>query len=330
MPPTEGGQLSLGFLQCFRHRRHRDTYRHQSTVCLCDEAHQFQVEYWQIHLHVMINLLLAQLAVAKQGFEGFVDNLENLLPIFFGYLLRRCVFFDSQVILLHHNFGNATQTLWHTRLFGHCHDHLYPIGIFLKTESFDMLLIVWVIVDGCHCGEFLKALNQHTFRIHIRESKRTLNVGHAFLPAPLFHSFQQCLAHFLIIHKVYPTKPHILQVPSLVCFLVDDGSHTSHYLVILICQEIRSLAEVHSRIFVRERVQHILIEIRHRIRVVLIQFIVETDKLFQLLFRLNLFDCYHDKMQIWDKGTNFFPFYLVCSLNNNDFASSECQKMTTF
>ena len=57
MPPTERKQASLGLLQSFAERWHRDTYRNDVIHSIGHECHHTKVEKRQEHLDVLLNLL---------------------------------------------------------------------------------------------------------------------------------------------------------------------------------------------------------------------------------------------------------------------------------
>jgi len=63
----------------------------------------------------------------------------------------------------------------------------HPVSLLLKSEGFEMFLIVWEIIDSSGGGEFIKALYKHSFMVHIRETHRSLDTVHSFGSAPLFH-----------------------------------------------------------------------------------------------------------------------------------------------
>ena len=151
-----------------------------------------------------------------------------------------------------------------------------------------MLRIVWIVIDCSHRAEFLKALDKHTFRIHVGKSKRPLDFGHALRASPFLHSLDECTAHFRVVNEINPSETHRIQIPSLVSLIVDDACHAPHHLAVLIGKIVHSLTKLHCRVLVRERVEHILIDVRNRIFVILVKFIVETDELLHLTFSFNL------------------------------------------
>ena len=84
--PPEWQQSPLGFLQGPRERWHRYSHTDEASVAVGDERHEFQVDEWQVGLHVLVDLAVAQLGVSKQRLEGFVYDAEYLAAILACYL----------------------------------------------------------------------------------------------------------------------------------------------------------------------------------------------------------------------------------------------------
>ena len=101
--------------------------------------------------------------------------------------------------------------------------------------------------------------------------ERALYMGHAPFLAPLLHGAYQRFGHFGVVDEVDPAETHLFLVPCLVGLAVDDGGHATHYLVVLVSQEVVRLAELKSGILLLvEGIQHVVIEVGHRVCVVFV------------------------------------------------------------
>ena len=93
------------------------------------------------------------------------------------------------------------------------------------------------------------------------------------------NGIEQCTAHFQVINKVYPTKPYGLCIPLFIGFMIDDSSHTTNYLALLIGQIKLCFAEFKGCILLR--VQHlciVTIQCRCIIFIPLVKLIMEFDE----------------------------------------------------
>ena len=73
--------------------------------------------------------------------------------------------------------------------------------------------------------------------------------------------------------------------------IIDDGSHTPHYLLAFVCQEIFCLAEFKCRILLGiEGIQHVIVQIGNGIGIIFIKFVIKTNELLQFFFRSDFFN----------------------------------------
>jgi len=96
-------------------------------------------------------------------------------------------------------------------------------------------------------------------------------MGHAPFLAPFFNGMYKGLRYFGVIDKVNPAEAHLFLVPGLVGFMVDDGGYTSYDFIILVSKKVIGFAKFESGIFLLvEGIEHIIVEIGHRIRIVFV------------------------------------------------------------
>ena len=118
-----------------------------------------------------------------------------------------------------------------------------PIHFLVIAEPFEKGWIIFVIIDGNHRPHLVETVHQHAFRIEIRKSKRAGYIRHTSLPAPVRNGLQQCLQHFNVLDKVYPSETDLAHVPGFIGLMVYNGCHTPCHLPVLIGQEIVRLTK---------------------------------------------------------------------------------------
>ena len=159
-----------------------------------------------------------------------------------------------------------------------------------------MLGIVGIIVDGRHRGELVEPFDEHTFGIKIGETHRPDEFVALVFTRPSLSSIEQSAAHLKIIDEIDPSEARAVGIPCPIGFVVDQARHASHNLPISVSQEQFGFAKfVRPVLLGIERVEHILVEIGHRVGVVLVEVVVKTNKGFQVCLRRYFFDFYcHD------------------------------------
>ena len=104
------------------------------------------------------------------------------------------------------------------------------------------------------------------------------------LSSPFFSVTQQRATHFKVIHKVNPSEASILGFPSSIGLVVDDTSHTPYEDAFAIRQKELRFTEIISCVLLGiEGVEHIFEQIRHGVCVVLVEFVVKTNKLLEFV-----------------------------------------------
>ena len=155
--------------------------------------------------------------------------------------------------------------------FGDINFLLHPIHCFLHTQCFKMLGIIGIVIDSGNGGQLVEAFNQSPFCIHIGEAQRPLQFSHSALLAPRFYRIDECLAHFFVVDEVDPTKANHFLIPSAISTVVNDSCYATYNFSILQSQEIFGFTKFESRIFrCGESVEHILVQIRHAVRIVFV------------------------------------------------------------
>ena len=289
--PAEGQQASVRLLQGAGQARHGDAHGHQLVVGVGDERHHAQVQDGQVHLDVLVYLPLRQRGIAVEGLVGLVHQLEDGLAVVLGNLLAGGVFLYLEVILALDEVRDAAVLVGDG--VGDVNLELHPVGIFPEAQAFDMGGIVGIVVDGGHGAQLVEAFYQHALGIHVGEPQGALDVRHAPFFAPLLDGADEGFGHLRVINEVYPAEAHFLLLPRLVGPPVDDGGHAPRQLALLVGQEVLCLAELEGGVLLFvEGVQHVVVEVGHRVGVVLVQFVVEADESLQVPLGGNFLDCY--------------------------------------
>ena len=168
----------------------------------------------------------------------------------------------------------------------------HPVGVFLEAQLFHVYRIVRVVVDSGHGTKLIESFDQHSFRIEIGKSERAGNMSHAPFFSPVFHCFDECGRYFGIVDKVYPSETNVLTFPLFVRLIIDNCSYTSYNFIVPVCEEIICFTEFECCVFLLvEGVEHVVIEVGHRVRVALVHSVIETDKFLKLSLCGDFLDC---------------------------------------
>ena len=215
--------------------------------------------------------------------EGFVYQFEHLLPVLLrSEHLAALQLRNVQVVALHAELGYALHLLGHA-LLGHIHLELHIVVVLLVAlHLLHVLRIVGEVIARSHRSEFLEALGEHAFGIHVGEAQRTDDFLHALLAAPVFYGREQGPQHLLVVYKVEPAEAHAGAFPLGVVAMIDDARHTPHELSVAIGHEVLSLAEVEGRIAVlgewTQRVQFVTIQIGGIVFVAPVQIVMKLNE----------------------------------------------------
>ena len=191
-------------------------------------------------------------------------------------------------------------------VFGHKDLAFHPIDLVGVAVVLKMLRIVGEIVDRRHGRELVEAIDEHTLGVKVGEAERSHEFGAAMLSCPVFGLSKQCAAYFQIVDEINPAEASRLFVPRAVGLVVDDTSHTSHDFSVAPRQIVIGLAEFEGGILLWVvGVEHILEQVGHGKSVILIEFVVEADELFELRTVLHFGDFYrHGVLQVKvERGT---------------------------
>ena len=256
---------------------------------------EVQVGKRQVHLHVLINLLVAEAREAIEILERVVDEFEDFLAhaSVEDFLLRQGA--HVQVVALHDHLRNLHHLLRHQ--FGHEDFELHVVVVlFPSAETFHVLGIVRVVVDGGHRAELVETEGQHALGVEVGEAQRANHFLHALAAAEVGHGIEQRTAHLDVVDEVNPTEAHALAFPLLVGAVVDDGSHATSQLPVLVGQVVLGFAEFESCVFITAQRRHFVAEKSGCVvGVTLIQIVMELDKCLQVFLRRDLlnFNLWH-------------------------------------
>ena len=184
-----------------------------------------------------------------------------------------------QIIPFHHHLSHLTELLGHAFLR---YDELvfHIVVVFSPSPHlFHVLGIVRIVVDGGHGTQLVKAFNQHTFRVHVREAQWTDHFRHTFFAAPLLDGIEQCTRHVNVVDEVYPAKTYALAVPAFVGTAVNDGGNTTDNLAVAIGQEIICFAKLKGSIlFLTKGVQLVAVQVGSIVLIPLVQVVMKLDE----------------------------------------------------
>ena len=230
----------------------------------------------------MVNLLVGQLRKTIQVIERIVNQVEYLVGHpFIHFFLGECA--HTQVVALHDHFRNLHHLFRDT--VRNKNLELHVVIVFLPaTQLLHVLRVVWIVVDGCHRAEFVESPREHSFRVEIGKAQRTNHFRHSLFPTIPLNGIQQGTRNVHVVDEVNPTEAYTLAPPALVGFVVDNRSHTASHLPVFISEEIFSLTELESGIFLT--VQHVTLiteQVGDIILVARIQVIMKINESFQRL-----------------------------------------------
>ena len=172
---------------------------------------------------------------------------------------------------------------------GHClgrkHLEFDPIRLFGQPVCLHVLDVVRVVVQRSHDSEVFVALQEQSFVVKIREPDRSVETVHATLFAPCDDRVEQGFADLQIIDEIEPSEAHVLRVPFLVGFAVDDTGDASDGFAVTVRHPQLVLANLQRRVFLCIEAVHLVKEQgRAVIRTIGVQIISELNKLLQLSF----------------------------------------------
>ena len=309
VPPSEGEEFALGLLQCVRERSHAHAHGHRFALGRFDHREQAEIEELQVLVGIFVDLCAVDLTETEEGRIGFVHHVEDAIEVApFADLLHALEFAHTEVEALAHDFCHTEvlRLVGFVAVFRHKDLAFHPVDFVGVAVVLKMLRIVGEIVDRRHGRELVEAINEHALRVEIGETERSHEFGAVMFARPVFGLAQQGTAHFQIVDEINPAEASRLFVPRAVGLVVDDTSHASHDFSVASRQKVFGLAEFEGRVLLRVvGVEHILEQVGHGKSVVLIEFVVEADELFELRTVLHFGDFYrHGVLQVKvERGT---------------------------
>ena len=226
----------------------------------------------------MVNLTFGELRKPIEAIVGLVDDMENLATLAPGDQFLAGEFLHAQVVSLFYHLRNLHDFLRH--MVTNLHQKLQVIVVFLKpTEFLYMLWVIRIVVVDIHGGKPVETLDHHSLAVHIGEPQGTCYLSHASLSSPLLNGIHQGLGNLQVVDEVEVAKPHLLHIPTLVGFLVEDSRYPSHNFPLLVGQEKVGLTKLESRVLVfPEGGYFIGKEKRHSMRAVSIQVVIKLHE----------------------------------------------------
>ena len=107
----------------------------------------------------------------------------------------------------------------------------HPVYILHIAQRGHMPHIVRVIVICKKAASTVKAFDEHTLPVHVREAQRTVDGAAAQFPGPVFHSFKQGGRYLRIVNKVHLREAQTVGAPLLVGLAAQNGTDTAHNLL---------------------------------------------------------------------------------------------------
>ena len=184
-----------------------------------------------------------------------------------------------QIISFHHHLSYLAELLGHTFLRND--EFVFHIVVVLDPSAhlLHVLRIVRIVVDGGHGAQLVETFNQHTFRVHVRETQWTDHLRHTFLTPPLLNGIKQRLGHFYVVNEVYPAETYALAVPPFIGAMVDDGGNTTDNLAFAVGQEIVCFAKLKGSIFLLTKgVQLVAVQVGSVVFVPFVQVVMKLDE----------------------------------------------------
>ena len=114
--------------------------------------------------------------------------------------------------------GNLIRNLYHV---------FEPVGVLLKAQSLDMLLIVGIAIEEGHRADLVESFHQKSFRIEIGKAQRADDFLHAVCPSEVLHGGDQGTGHFGVVDGVEPAETNLVMLPGLVGLVIDYCCYAS-------------------------------------------------------------------------------------------------------
>ena len=284
-------------------RTHAHTHGHRFALGRFDHGEQAEIEELQVLVGILVDLCAVDLAETEEGGIGFVHHVEDAIEVTpFANLLHALELAHTEVEALTHDLRHTEilRLVGFVSVFGHKNFAFHPVDLVGVAVVLEVLRIVGKVVDRRHGRELVEAVDEHALRVEVGEAERPHQLRAAVLARPVFGLTQQGAAHFQIVDEIDPSEARRLFVPRAVGLVVDDARHTPHDFPVASRQVEIGFAKFKRRVLFRVVcVEHILEQIGHGVSVVLIEFVVEADELFELRTVLHFGDFYrHEVSQV--------------------------------
>ena len=292
MEPAEGEELTATLAHGVADIGHAQTYAYYLIILVDDDGHEVEVQYWEVDIAVVEFLSLGHRLEVIELLVRLVEHVHKGVAVLTYELFGVLDLIDADVTALLHYLRYARHLLRHFLRAGD--EHLHPVRIFLQSVSVHMLDVIRVVIERGEWCYVLEALEQQSLMIPVGKAYGAVHFRHSTLFAPGGYSIQEGTTDFEVVDEVHPAEAHMLHVPSLVGFLVDERCDTTDYLTLAVSKEKLEVTKVHRGVLLavkhRQLVQK---EWRAIIRAVLIQVVGELNKLLNLSFTIYRMYFYH-------------------------------------
>ena len=140
-------------------------------------------------LHV-VDLLIGQGNNSVEFGECYVDDLHRAANVG-ADLLHVAELLDGVAVTLLGYLGNLVHL--GRNLIRNNHLGLGPVPFLGQTQTFHMLDVVGVVVEGYVHVQLVESVHQHTLLVKVGESQRAYQLGHTQLTGPSHNGIKQSL-----------------------------------------------------------------------------------------------------------------------------------------
>ena len=303
--PAEREQAAVGVLERDRGVKRRDAEGHELILLVNHEADKVRVYERDELVGIALNLLVRELHDTVERRIGRVDQLKDLadkravlaLVVHGGHV---------QVLALEDELRELVQALGlRAARFGHGDAVLDPVNILAVAESGEVLEIIRRVVVGEKQASAVKALDEHTLAVHVREAERAVHLVAALFARPALDRAEQRRRNLGIIHEVHLAEAHAVRAELVIGLVAEDRADAADDLSVAPGQPAARLAIIKRGVFARRPVREVIaVERGNVVRIIGIEPIGILHKLAQLVLgrdlghddRAVLFKLLHENM----------------------------------
>ena len=235
VPPAQGQEVSVPFLDGMGQGRHADGKANQLAFVVLHERYVPQVQQAQERIHVVVDDIGRHHGEVEEAVVGAVDEVEDLLAVFFLFHLFLGDLSHVQLVAGGYETGGAGYLF--RELLRHKNTVFQPVVDFAHAQRLEVLAVIGVVVFEEEGGDVVESFHYAAFVVKVREAQRAGDLGHAILLAKGDDGLDEGLGNRFVVNEVYPAKAYFLVVPVPVGNLVDDGGDAAGYLSVFVGQE---------------------------------------------------------------------------------------------